>query len=156
MEISVPAYLPYKTVSPSFTVTGSSFLPGPAAITTPRCGFSLAVSGIMIPPAVFSSAAAAFTITRSCNGVTFTLLAITYLIYCFSEMMSKPAVSKRAKVNDYYATPSETEKISVFHSISLCRDFKERSFFQVLCQIFSNKAFQTLWAFEKVDHGCKD
>ena len=33
IEISVPAYLPYKTVSPSFTVTGSSFLPGPAAIT---------------------------------------------------------------------------------------------------------------------------
>src|SRR5579875_4085875 len=84
MEISVPAYLPYNTVSPSFTVTGSSFLPGPAAITTPLWGFSLAVSGIIIPPAVFSSAAAGFTITLSCRGVTFTLLAIRYefLVLC--------------------------------------------------------------------------
>jgi len=55
--------LPYKTLSPTFTVTGSSFLPVPAASTTPRCGFSFAVSGMMIPPAVFSSAAAGLIIT---------------------------------------------------------------------------------------------
>src|SRR6476620_8788960 len=83
MVISVPAYLPYKTVSPVLTVTGSSFLPGPAAKTIPRCGFSFAVSGIIIPPAVFSSAAAAFTITLSCSGVTFTFLAIIVLILSF-------------------------------------------------------------------------
>jgi hypothetical protein len=34
-----------------------------------------------MPPAVFSSAAAAFTITRSCSGVTFTFLAIVVLIF---------------------------------------------------------------------------
>jgi hypothetical protein len=43
----------------NFTVIGSSFLPVPTAITFPRCGFSFAVSGMIIPPAVFSSAAAA-------------------------------------------------------------------------------------------------
>jgi hypothetical protein len=42
----------------------------------PRCGFSLAVSGMMIPPAVFSSAGAGFTITLSCSGVMFTLFDI--------------------------------------------------------------------------------
>jgi len=29
---------------------------GPAATTVPSCGFSFAVSGMMMPPAVFSSA----------------------------------------------------------------------------------------------------
>src|SRR6187402_2223165 len=85
--ISVPAYLPYRTVSPIFTVTGSSFLPGPAATTVPRCGFSFAVSGMIMPPAVFSSAGAGFTITLSASGVTFNLLlAIVVFIYCFDEM----------------------------------------------------------------------
>jgi len=37
------------------------------AITTPFCGFSFAVSGIIIPPADFSSAAAASTITLFLN-----------------------------------------------------------------------------------------
>jgi hypothetical protein len=32
----------------------------------------------MIPPAVFSSALAGFTITLSCSGVTFNFLAIVY------------------------------------------------------------------------------
>jgi hypothetical protein len=32
----------------------SSRAPGPAAMTSPSCGFSLAVSGMMIPPLVFS------------------------------------------------------------------------------------------------------
>ena len=31
-------------------------VPGPTAMTSPSCGFSLAVSGMMMPPAVFSSA----------------------------------------------------------------------------------------------------
>jgi len=81
--ISVPAYLPYRTVSPIFTVTGSSFLPGPAATTVPRCGFSLAVSGMIMPPAVFSSAGAGFTITLSASGVTFNFLPIVVLFYWF-------------------------------------------------------------------------
>ena len=38
--ISVPAYLPYKILSPTLTVIGSSFLPVPMATTFPFCGFS--------------------------------------------------------------------------------------------------------------------
>src|SRR5690242_1878661 len=127
MLISVPAYLPYKTVSPFFTVTGSSFLPGPAAITVPRCGFSFAVSGIMIPPAVFSSAAAGFTITLSCRGITFTLLAILYVFlvlvkicqcYCppSSQKLSGLQRAGCAKVGELYATTLENEKISVWET----------------------------------------
>jgi hypothetical protein len=41
-----------------------------------RWGFSLAVSGMMIPPAVFSSAAAGFTITLSCKGTMLNFLDI--------------------------------------------------------------------------------
>jgi hypothetical protein len=39
------------------------------------------VSGIIIPPAVFSSAGAGFTITRSAKGVTFNFLPIIVLIF---------------------------------------------------------------------------
>ena len=52
-------------------VNGSSFFPFPAAIIFPFLGFSFAVSGIIIPPAVVSSAAAGSTITRSARGFTF-------------------------------------------------------------------------------------
>ena len=40
----------------------------------PQCGFSLAVSGIIIPEAVFSSAASGSTRTLSAKGLKFTLL----------------------------------------------------------------------------------
>jgi hypothetical protein len=68
-------------LSPTLTVTGSSFLPVPAARTTPRCGFSFAVSGMMIPPAYFSSAAAGITMTLSCKGVMFNFLAVVLAIF---------------------------------------------------------------------------
>ena len=55
-------------VSPGLTVVGSSFLPGPTAITVPLCGFSFAVSGMIIPDKVVVSAAAGSTKTRSPNG----------------------------------------------------------------------------------------
>ena len=50
---SVP--LPNSTASPALTSSGmslpfSSREPGPAAMTSPCCGFSLAVSGMMMPP----------------------------------------------------------------------------------------------------------
>jgi hypothetical protein len=45
--------------------------PGPTAITSPCWGFSLAVSGMMMPPAVFSSASTRRTTTRSCKGRNF-------------------------------------------------------------------------------------
>jgi len=102
--ISVPEYLPYNTVSPTLTVTGSSFLPGPAATTVPRCGFSFAVSGMIIPPAVFSSAGAGFTITLSERGVTFNFLPIVVSIFCFDEWDS-PAGCRTAKVLEFHTKP---------------------------------------------------
>src|SRR5205085_8093679 len=53
--ISVPPYFEMRTLSPFFTVKStflpSSFtLPVPRATTLPSCGFSFAVSGMMIPP----------------------------------------------------------------------------------------------------------
>ena len=42
--------------------------PGPTATTSPSEGFSLAVSGMMMPPLVFSSASMRLTTTRSCSG----------------------------------------------------------------------------------------
>src|SRR5262249_24613477 len=71
--ISVPEYLPNSTSSPSVTPIGerspeSRSLPGPTAITLPRCGFSLAVSGSTMPPAVFSSASICWITTRSSSG----------------------------------------------------------------------------------------
>ncbi len=58
---SVPDHLPNSTRSPVFTSIGmslpaSSRPPGPTATTSPSCGFSLAVSGMMMPPLVFASA----------------------------------------------------------------------------------------------------
>ena len=41
--ISVPAYFPYKTVSPTLTVIGSSFLPVPTAKEKPQKGKIVAV-----------------------------------------------------------------------------------------------------------------
>ncbi len=42
--------------------------PGPTATTRPSWGFSLALSGMMMPPLVFSSASIRLTTTRSCRG----------------------------------------------------------------------------------------
>ena len=53
--ISWPEYLPNRMLSPVFTSSGTRLpsslnLPLPAAMTLPCCGFSFALSGIMIPP----------------------------------------------------------------------------------------------------------
>src|SRR5215468_3929913 len=55
--ISLPEYLPNRMRSPFFTLSGrtlplSSALPLPTAMTSPSAGFSLAVSGMMMPPFV--------------------------------------------------------------------------------------------------------
>src|SRR5205823_6030057 len=67
---SVPDHLPNSTRSPAFTSIGislpdSSRPPGPTAMTSPCEGFSLAVSGMMMPPTDFSSASMRLTTTRS-------------------------------------------------------------------------------------------
>src|SRR5665648_667134 len=73
---SVPDHLPNSTLSPAFTPMGVSLpssprAPGPAETTLPVCGFSAAVSGMMIPPVVFSSSSIRLTTTRSCKGLNF-------------------------------------------------------------------------------------
>src|SRR5262249_18897301 len=62
---SVPDHLPNSTRSPALTSIGislpvSSRPPGPTATTSPCCGFSFAVSGMIMPPAGLSSASVAF------------------------------------------------------------------------------------------------
>jgi len=66
-------------LSPTCTVVGSSFLPGPTATTVPSCGFSFAVSGIIIPEAVLVYAAIGSIKTLSANGLKFT--DIIYFIF---------------------------------------------------------------------------
>src|SRR5581483_3860184 len=73
---SVPDHLPNSTRSPFLTSGGtsrpcSSRAPGPTAMTSPCMGFSLAVSGMMIPPLVFMSSSMRRTTTRSCRGRNF-------------------------------------------------------------------------------------
>ena len=46
-------------------------MPGPAATISPCIGFSFAVSGMIMPPAVFSSSSMRLTTTRSCRGLKF-------------------------------------------------------------------------------------
>src|SRR5690606_10765485 len=70
---SVPDHLPNSTRSPALTSSGvtlpsSERVPEPTATTSPSLGFSLALSGMMMPPAVFSSASMRRTRTRSCSG----------------------------------------------------------------------------------------
>ena len=63
----VPAYLSYITLSPFLTLIAS--LSSPTAITLPTWVFSCAVSGIIIPPALFVSASSISTKTRSAKGL---------------------------------------------------------------------------------------
>src|SRR5205807_1015130 len=75
---SVPDHFPNSTRSPVFRSIGinlpfSSRPPGPTAMISPSEGFSFAVSGMMIPPALFSSASMRLTTTRSCSGRNFIL-----------------------------------------------------------------------------------
>src|ERR1022692_3050800 len=74
--ISVPPYLLTSTRSPFLTSNGtflplSSVLPVPSATTTLSIGFSLAVSGIMIPPFFSSFSSTGSTRIRSPSGLTF-------------------------------------------------------------------------------------
>src|SRR4030095_6937039 len=75
---SEPEYFPKRILSPVFTSRGS-FLPSsltfplPAAITLPSCGFSFAVSGMMMPPFFTSFSSRRSTRMRSCSGRIFML-----------------------------------------------------------------------------------
>src|SRR6266705_5497226 len=87
--ISVPPYFEISTLSPFFTVK-SIFLPSsltfpvPRATTFPSCGFSLAVSGMMIPPFFISCSSSGCTSTRSPSGLTLTAaIGCFLLLICF-------------------------------------------------------------------------
>src|ERR1039458_10279431 len=71
--ISAPEYLPNRIRSPALTSSAtrspvSSSLPLPTALTSACFCFSLAESGMMIPPTFCSPSSRRFTITRSCKG----------------------------------------------------------------------------------------
>src|SRR5699024_6496961 len=76
-ETSVPPYLLKMILSPTATSSGtrlplSSTRPGPTAMTSPSCGFSLAVSGITSPDAVVCSASTVLMTIRSSSGLMVT------------------------------------------------------------------------------------
>jgi hypothetical protein len=67
---SVPLYLPKSTLSPAFTfgvrtLPLSRTLPSPTATTSPLIGFSVAESGMTIPPADNFSSSMRLMTTRS-------------------------------------------------------------------------------------------
>src|SRR2546421_5568 len=71
--ISLPEYLPKRIRSPCFTSSGwflpsSVTRPVPTATILPSCGFSLAVSGMMMLPCFSSPSARRLTSTRSWSG----------------------------------------------------------------------------------------
>src|SRR5262245_51748264 len=82
------------TMSPTLTESVprlplSNNLPGPTETTLPRCGFSFAVSGSTIPPAVRSSASWGSTTTRSSSGRKLTLAIGLIPVYCCVGLISK-------------------------------------------------------------------
>src|SRR5882724_1080856 len=81
-----------RTLSPFLTVKStflplSSILPVPRATTLPSCGFSFAVSGIMIPPFFTSCSSIGCTSTRSPSGFTLTAaIGFIFLLLIFLVM----------------------------------------------------------------------
>src|SRR6266852_4056283 len=70
---SLPEYLPKRTRSPALTSSGvflpsSETLPLPTAMTLPSWGFSLALSGMMMPPRRAGSSSIRLSRTRSWSG----------------------------------------------------------------------------------------
>src|SRR5690606_24594515 len=84
---SVPPYLPNRILSPTFTSSGrtlpsSWILPLPTATTLPWTGFSVAVSGMMIPPLDVRSSSSRFTMRRSWRGRIFMLATPWVVVVC--------------------------------------------------------------------------
>src|SRR6185312_15868415 len=68
--------------------------PVPAAMISPSCGFSFAVSGTMMPPVVFSSASMRRTSTRSCSGRKCMHILLNSLAMSF-DRSRKPAPRRK-------------------------------------------------------------
>ena len=86
---SVPDHLANRIRSPALTDIGISFPssprpPLPTASTMPSEGFSLAVSGMMIPPEVLLTSSTLLTSTRSYNGTNF--IAFNSFIFKISTL----------------------------------------------------------------------
>src|SRR5438067_4817034 len=101
--ISVPPYFEMRTLSPFLTVKStffplSSILPVPRATTLPSCGFSFAVSGIMIPPFFTSCSSIGCTSTRSPSGFTLTaaigFISSFWFFGCADDHFSQTAADK--------------------------------------------------------------
>src|SRR2546428_118399 len=81
---SVPMYWPMRTRSPALTPSAtrlplSSRRPAPTATTFPSSGFSLAVSGMMMPLFTFCSGSILLTKTRSLSGLTVVFIGMASL-----------------------------------------------------------------------------
>src|SRR6266513_1972056 len=101
-----------RTLSPFLTVKStflplSSILPVPRATTLPSCGFSFAVSGIMIPPFFTSVSSIGCTSTRSPSGLTLT----DAIIFFFTPLFDLGLLPGRARE---YRAP--TDKLLVISS----------------------------------------
>src|SRR5580765_2937435 len=106
--ISWPEYFPNRMRSPDLTSSGtrlpSSFdLPFPAAMTLPCWGFSLAESGMMIPPIFCSPSSMRETMMRSCNGLTF--------------MLCTPSVMKRRPSERWHSVGATANYMAVAGSV---------------------------------------
>src|SRR5205823_8062683 len=82
-----------RTLSPFLTVKStflplSSILPVPRATTLPSCGFSFAVSGIMIPPFFVSVSSIGCTSTRSPSGLTLTDAIVSFSTPLFTWVVA--------------------------------------------------------------------
>src|SRR5882672_3955179 len=97
--ISVPPYLATSTRSPFFISKGtflplSSVLPVPRATIRLSMGFSLAVSGIIIPPFWSSFSSTASTRIRSPMGLTFSFIICYFFFligHCSRSVLHAPA-----------------------------------------------------------------
>src|SRR6266496_486356 len=104
--ISVPPYLLTRTRSPFLTSNGIFFpsslvLPVPRAMTMPSWGFSLAVSGMMMPPFLVSFSSAGSTRRRSPRGLMFS--AIVWFVWFGCLMVIK---SRRLSGRENFQLPA--------------------------------------------------
>src|SRR6267142_98172 len=91
--ISEPLYLPKRTRSPFLTSSGclvpsSLYLPKPAATTSPSWGFSLAVSGMIIPQRICSQ-----------NGGSKTIYPTKIRTKCVKSVGSGPGTAREGSLN---------------------------------------------------------
>jgi hypothetical protein len=68
---------------------------------------------MIIPPAVFSSAGAGFTITRSAKGVTFNFLPIVVSIFVLMKEFV-PRGCRPAKLREFYTKPLAVAIFTVY------------------------------------------